>query len=413
MASPVFLFLPRAGGEHFTLVDPERGAGNRVSLEPMGALDRKAVAIKGRKVVAVAPGTDLLLTRVRMPKTSRANLEKAVPFQLEEQLASPVEKLHFAVENRSSDGFWPVAVVARELLSGWMTLLKQAGIHPDVMACEPLLVPFEIGSWSVMVTPEMALVRTGEREGFAADPQNLEALLKLALTGESRPTHGAIRVVNHTGGDLALPDFTDTDISLTLEEGVGDFWERLAKGYSPGGGINLLQGLFSPSRQWQEVWRPFRLTLILLLGWLLLRGGVAVVDNQQLAQRIATLDERIKTIFLTTFPDAKRVVNAKVQMNQRLAELRKGGQEGGNGGDFLSLLEGLGPLIGDVSGATPYRLRYNKGEMDLHLRIPDLDKLDRLKGKLNQVQGMRVEIQSASQGEEGVESHLRIRGGGS
>src|SRR5688572_13130693 len=98
--------------------DPERDPTWLVADEvgrvamPMrtGPLREAAPLAAGRRVCALVPGTDVLVTEADVPVKSGAKLHQVVPYALEEQLAEDIEALHFAVGKRQAGGRVPVAV---------------------------------------------------------------------------------------------------------------------------------------------------------------------------------------------------------------------------------------------------------------------------------------------------------------
>ena len=59
-------------------------------------------ASQARRVVLLVPGSEVTLAEPELPVRGGARLAQAVPFALEEQLASDVESLHFAVGARTA-----------------------------------------------------------------------------------------------------------------------------------------------------------------------------------------------------------------------------------------------------------------------------------------------------------------------
>src|SRR5512139_927942 len=74
--------------------------GTRLNNVAIGSLEQAATEAPGRKVVVLVPGTDVLLSEPELPPKNAAKLAQIVPFALEEQLASDVETLHFAIGKR-------------------------------------------------------------------------------------------------------------------------------------------------------------------------------------------------------------------------------------------------------------------------------------------------------------------------
>ncbi|NIV38091.1 MAG: hypothetical protein GWN58_54360, partial [Anaerolineae bacterium] len=89
----------------------------------------------------------------------------------------------------------------------------------------------------------------------------------------------------------------------------------------PSGSINLLQGDFSRKEQLGRLWRPWRATAALLGFWLLLQGGMAIGNYLSLSAREEQLYTAIEQTYRETFPEARNVVNPRVQMERQLAAL--------------------------------------------------------------------------------------------
>ena len=133
-----------------------------------------------RKVVLMIPGVEVTLHRVQVPARSTAEIRMAVPFALEEQLASKIEGLHFAVGAKAADGTVPVAVMSHEVLQSYLDLLKQAGIQPASVIPEQLALPWREGVQSVLLDGAHAVARTSLTEGYAIESDLLPQIVRRA-----------------------------------------------------------------------------------------------------------------------------------------------------------------------------------------------------------------------------------------
>src|SRR5688572_26861697 len=96
-----------------------------------GPLAEAAGLAQDRRVVLLLPGAEVGLAEPELPLRGSAKLAQAVPFALEEQLASDVEGLHFAVGERDSATVGtPVGAVSRGLMDRWNAACEAAGIKP-------------------------------------------------------------------------------------------------------------------------------------------------------------------------------------------------------------------------------------------------------------------------------------------
>ena len=131
----------------------------------------------------------------------------------------------------------------------------------------------------------------------------------------------------------------------------------------------------------------------------------------QLTARHEALKKQVDQVYRQTFPGSTRVVNASLQMKQKLKELRKLSGKSQTG--MSEMLTVAAPILMSAEGLKITNLRFQDGKMDLELELKDLQGLDKLKEKLAQRQDWKVEIQSASTGKDKVDSRIQIRSSGS
>ena len=95
--------------------------GARSGAVHSGPVEDALGLAQGRRVVLLLPGAEIALAEPELPVRGGARIAQAVPFALEEQLATDVEALHFAVGARPAGAAGtPVAVVSRAALERWL-----------------------------------------------------------------------------------------------------------------------------------------------------------------------------------------------------------------------------------------------------------------------------------------------------
>ena len=395
------LYIRLGGGDQVTwLLDDDRSEVRE------GTLAQAAPAAAGRQVVVLVPAADVVLARVQVPTRNRSRMAAAVPFLLEEQLAADVDESHFALGERDAAGQVAVAVVARTRMDLWLARFNEAGVQPDQMVPDLLLLPYHAGEWSLLFEPGGVLVRSADQGGLGIDAANAGFMLQRALA-ESEIKPERLRVWRVEGVPVAVvPEELGVEIG---DEAllVPPLTFLAAQAHDPHA-INLLQGRYSRSERLGRLWRPWRPVAVLLAAWLVLQLGIGFFHNRQLAAQQAALRDEIEQIYLQTFPDARRVVDARAQMEQRLKALRSGGSDAG---DFIKLLAAVSGPAAALGGVSIDNLSYKDGEITLALNIADLQRLDQLKERLAAETHMDVEIQSATSGANGVSAHLQIKGG--
>jgi general secretion pathway protein L len=164
--------------------------GARLGPVQNGPLADAASDCAGRKVLVLVPGSEVTLAEPELPVRGGARLAQAVPFALEEQLASDIDMLHFAVGTRGTGSGTPVAVVARANMDRWRSAWESAGIRPDACFADTTLLPLAPNGSVLLLDEGNLLVRRAESMPFALEVEPLASALELALSGvESADRH--------------------------------------------------------------------------------------------------------------------------------------------------------------------------------------------------------------------------------
>ncbi|PCI44229.1 MAG: hypothetical protein COB51_10495, partial [Moraxellaceae bacterium] len=164
-------------------------------------VERQAGSQGLSKIVVMVPGTDVLLTTISMPGRRTRHLKQALPFLLEEQLATDIEDNFFAVGAKyPSTNQYPVAVVSHTKMALWVELLSASGVNPDLVTSDVLLVPKADQGWSLLVSGELAWLRTDFLNGMCFDRQALPYVLESAVQGIQAEHEDDIRIEWIEGG---------------------------------------------------------------------------------------------------------------------------------------------------------------------------------------------------------------------
>ena len=394
---PMFIYLESAETASWVKLAAV-GAVKAQGQGPLAEIDSA-----GERVIVLVPGEDVLLCQAEVPGQKRRLLAQAVPYTLEEQLIDDVEAQHFALGALNGNQV-KVAVVSHERMQQWLDLLQQAGIEANQIVVDVLTLPLPDNSWQLLQLKQRLLLRNGEQSGMALDADtaafNLKALL--AAAGEDRPD--SIHCQDFVGAGLALPEL---GVELVVEPASGLPLVLMAAEYKEQNGINLLQGQYSRRERISKYWRPWRVAAALLAGFVVVQFAGGIIEQQRLATEKAALLADIEQIYRQTFPEARKVVNAKLQMERALISLRDGGSSAGD--SFAELLAQAGEQFNQSHSLNIQRLSYKNGQLDVALFIADLQQLDQLKQRLVKAR-LQVEIQSATAKGDRVEARLRIKG---
>ena len=374
--------------------------GRAVSGTNVGAPPAETLA-RAQRIVVLVPAEDVLLLDTPRVAAQRAQFAKAVPFALEDQLASPVEELHFALADRSTDARVPVAVVARATLRGWLDRLARDGIRTDAMFAENQALPYGDEGGSVLIEGERALWRSGLVQAGACDLAGLPAWLDVLATGEA------------SAPEFEVHDFRDAP-PLALAVAPARYHARqrdplafLAAQLDAEPALDLLQGEFAPAHRQAPAKRLWRNAAALAAAAVILLFVYYGADCWRLARASARLDTAARAALHQGFPEMDKVAgDPRTLMRSALTRLHGGADSGG----LLRLLGQIAPVLGRTTRTTLTGLEYHNTTLELALRAPDVPTLDLMRERLSNLPGLKVEVTAANSGNDGIDGRLRIAG---
>jgi general secretion pathway protein L len=391
------------------LFDPSAARQSEVQT---GLLSDAAGFAVGRKVIVIVPGTDVLLAEPVLPLKSGVKLLQVLPFALEEQLASDVEDMHFAVGKREGTPGTPVAAVAHDLMRRWQASLRGAGIHAEAIYAESGLLPVTTNGVTLMIDSTRVYVRRLNGPGAVLDVEPLIEAVQLALaSGEEAREHVTIYLtddVYERDRDLfeGLREFTE---SLQLKLLPNGPLQLFASAAVNGSAINLLQGPYATKTKLNISFQPWRYAAVLAGAFLALHFGLKTWQYFDLRNTEAKLDSQIMEVFQQSLPGAPvpDPSAARKQVEARLAALRGGGPTGG----IMSTLGTLGEALAQAPGTNIEALSYRDETTDLRILAPSVDALDKIQHAAAE-RGIAAEIQSANPRDSKIEGRLQFKKSG-
>lgn len=369
-------------------------AGKPLSASKAGAPPPETVA-RARHIMAIVPAEAVVLMETAVVSQQRAQLARAIPFALEDQLASAVEDLHFALPDKIPANQTAVAVVAKSDLRNWLSELASHGIRPDEIVPESLLLPLRDHS---------TLMIEGTR-----------AVLRNAGSGSVCPIDGLSDWLNINAVEsVEVFDFRPTT-ALQLPVAVTRYHERqrdplvlFASQVASATRLNLLQGEFAPSHRAMPVGRLWRYAAFAAAAAVVLAFVYAGCDWWRLRNASARLDVAERAVLHSAFPEIDRVdVDPRQLMDSAIARLRGGADAGG----LLDVLGRVGSVLGSSTRVAVKSIEYHNATLELALRAPDVATLDLVRERIANLGGLRAEITSSTSGNDGVEGRLRVIGG--
>lgn len=340
-------------------------------------------------VIAIIPAEDVLLTVALLPKLNDHRLQQALPFALEEHIIDDPTTLHFAVGHFQPDDQWPVAIVAKQQMDIWVNVLRDAQLSPSILIPETLALPWIEATWFIILTPDHAVVRTGQYSGFACESNHLTSWLSLKLEEETQKPK-----------DIYLHNYTEqTDvISPTLENipiQIQQFpatqcIQDLAMWIADEPAINLLRGPYQAQSKISKIKKAWLLSSLLAVVIIALALFGNLVSYLILQHQDADINARIRHIYQQNFPEATTVTMPREHMQEKLKKVTNES----NRNLFLVWTAYIGQATMKVSGVRLQRLDYRNQQMILELSTATFENLDSFTNTLKTF-GLNVKQQNA------------------
>lgn len=375
-----------------------------------GPLANAAAFAGGRRVIVIVPGTDVYLAEPVLPVKSGAKLLQVVPFALEEQMATDIEDLHFAVGKRDDRPGTPVAAVARDQMDAWQAALRAANLHADAIYAETTALPVTPNGVTLLVDGPRVFVKRESGQGAVLDVQPLIEAVQLALAaGDDSREHVTIYLtedVYERDRDLfeGLREFTASLQLKLLPDGP---LPLLAANVMQGSSINLLQGAYAQKTKLRLTFQPWRYAAILAGIFLVTHFAVKAWQIVDLKRDEARLDTEIAQLYQQVMPGAPipDPLEARRQFEMRLSALRGGGEVSGG---MMTTIGVLRDAIAQTPGVTVEALSYRDNTTDVRIYASSVDELDKIQHAAAE-RGLVAEIQSANPRDSKVEGRMKFK----
>jgi len=324
-------------------------SGELPNAEALSSLTERAGQ---RSVIALAPSSEILLKWVELPPKAGRKIISAIPFMLEDELATDISQQFFAIGPKRGDE-QAVAVVSHEKMELWQSWLSEAGLFCDTIIPDVLAVPVTENGWSVLTLGEQLLVRQDTFKGVQGEATWLLPTLVHFTAQQESP----ITITNYAGIDLSsLPNIEEAQAPLELPMQV------LAK-EAMQSSFNLCQGDYKVKRKRSGVlnqWRVAAVLAVLALCTSLIDKGFSLY---QLKAQNQALSSEINTAVKAGFPNIGTYRNVRLKLQSELAKL----EQGGGSASMLIMLDQLAPAF-SATDVKPQTLRFDATRTEIRIQ---------------------------------------------
>ncbi len=347
------------------------------------------------RITLLLPTTACVMSTINVTRQQLKQIDsKDVGYLLEDQTLTSVEQLHCLYAPLTDSQALVVGILQQQL---------QALIEPfknkqcELVAAVPdvFLLPHNPQGWSLLVDGSDCWLRVNQLFGLRLEAGAATAILNSAW--QEYPTAN-VQVYGEIPTELTAW-LNEKGEALTIEHLPSLRWEQEFVHITNKHPFNFLQGKFAvktPSSL-SGYWRYAAIFVAISFVTQLVYDATRLYQYNRVVK--TTKAESVK-LYQSLFPDERRVVNLRRQIESHLAEKQSAGQ------GFMPIATRVGEVLNKGSWQTQ-RMDFDNNGLLLEVDALSLSDLEQLRQQLTG-QGLTTETLSANSQGKGIRGRLRI-----
>ena len=365
-------------------------SGDLDNAEQLNLLTEKA---QQRAVICLLPSADVSIRAVTINGVFNRQMQQALPYLVEEELASDVETLHFSVIAKQTD-LVHVAICDKQKISTWLGWLEAAQISCRQFIPEGLALPVAADEkWQAVQLDSQWIVRENQNIAWGCEQEMLDLLISSKSEDDFTP-----QIESYTpSAENKIGEWFALSPTLPME--------ILAKG-TQNNKINLLTGEFKPKKESNkqlEKWRMPAILSIILFVCLMLNLHL---KNLQVQKETLLVKQHVEAVYKQAFPLQNRLKYARIK--KKLKSMLAG-LEGDVESSFLVMLNELVSTFEKNPQLKPSNIKFDskKQEMRILASADNFQSFEKFNAALPK--HFIVQQGALSSSKEGVSGLLTIR----
>jgi general secretion pathway protein L len=405
MADTLLIYYkPQSAQSSWVLIDDR---GSFISKLEHGHLSDITAIAKGKCATVLIDSACINIENVNIPGHNKQRQAQAVPFALEEQLATDIDDMHFAVGKINSNHEIPVVSINKSFLDATLEQFSEAEIFVDTLSADVLALPFTENSWSILVDEDGAIIKTDHSNGYYCDRDNLPAILSSLFNTSSKPDS---IIYFHKDDDHHAADLiANIDTAISINTYDSHPVEIFSKNISDAQQLNILQGDYAPKRKSNLAFKPWKSVAALFIAWLFVQLISANIESNQLEEKNQLLTSQIEKEFKRANPAARKFNNMRKRMERQLKQLKNGGSD--SNPLFLQILSDAAPAFDKNKTVNIRGIVFRSQYVDMDLQADSLQSLEKVKALLNANKKLKV-VMSTSVEKNKTRGRLRLEAQG-
>ena len=300
-------------------------SGEIDNAEQLNQLTEKA---RQSIVTCLLPGIDVAIRDIPITGSFNRQMQQALPYLAEDELAADVESLHFSVFAKQP-GLVHVAICEKQKIAMWLDWLEEAQITCRQFIPEGLTLPVVEQRWQAVQLDNQWIVREDDNTAWSCEQEMLDIVLA------SKSEDGVIVHIDSYTPSIGSHAVQWTDLPPLQPMAL------FAKGLQ-NNKINMLTGEFKPSKKHNKQLEKWRMPLILAVSLFILLMFNLHFKNLQIEKQTLQVKQQVESVYKQAFPLQSPLKYARIKKKLKSMLV---GLEGDVDSGFLSMLNGLVPAF--------------------------------------------------------------------
>ncbi|WP_022940000.1 type II secretion system protein GspL [Psychromonas hadalis] len=325
------------------------GSGELDNAEQLKTLTEKA---QSRHVICLLPGVDVCIKEVVIKGAFNRQMQQALPYIIEEELAGDVEKLHFTVIAKRTN-LVHVAVCDKQRMTSWLGWLADAKISCKQFIPEGLALPFPAArNWQAVQLDNHWIIRESKELAWSCELSMLDIILSSKIDEQSNQTIESYSpLLEGCLGDW-VNDFPTLPMELLTAGAIG------CK-------VNLLNGEFKVKKEINKNLLKWRLPAILVALFFVISCINLVMENSRVEAQVAMVKGQVESVYKLAFPEQKKLRYSRVK--KRLKTMLKATNGNRDPSGFLVMLDEIAPIFENNKELETSSLKYDAKKQQMRI----------------------------------------------
>jgi len=307
-----------------------------------------------RKVICLIPNIDVTLKSLKMEGKFTRKMQQALPYMLEDELASDVDNLHFSVFAKGA-GAIQVAICAKSKLAMWLAWLSNADIMATMFIPEVFSLPTPMNDkWLAVKFNNHWIIRENVNYGWSCESEMLNNILQLRLEeGDEQLIESYSELPEGCAGEWQQNENTSVLNLFFLEKKTNNF--------------NMLDGEFEIKKESSLLMKKWKAPAYALLLCCLIYFANQIVQIKQLEKRVDLVKRQTEEVYQQAFPNESPLKYNRIK--KRLKSLLGKASDIHTESSFLTILNDLLPAFEVTPSLEVSTLKFNSKKNEVTLAI--------------------------------------------